>query len=326
MRRWLVWTNPFAGDEAGCSCFQKKVREEQKISEDNVSVVQDDESQDMSVADKSEEKERAAEAVVRSEVPHEEQVPAVQKKKKTSLDEPVVLPEPARKKNKGWAFGLSVGNNGPSLGNGGERDMVMGDVGGGMQGSNINLSATTNGVIVIPIEQELTFKDGMPYVHQRGDIPASADHRQPVSVGFSVRKELGKGFSLETGLMYTYLSSDVYMSGSRNKRAQKLHYIGIPLRANWNFVDTRRFIVYLSAGGAVEKCVYGKLGHEKQTVKPVQWSVLGAVGAQYNLSRRWGLYVEPGVSYYFDDGSLVQTIRKERPCSFTIQAGLRLSY
>ena len=305
---------------------RKKVREEQKISEDNVSVVQDDESQDMSVTDKSEEKEHAAEAVVRSETPHEEQVPAVQKKKKTSLDEPVVLPEPARKKNKGWAFGLSVGNNGPSLGNDGERDMVMGDVGGGMQGSNINLSATTNGVIVIPIEQELTFKDGMPYVHQRGDIPVSADHRQPVSVGFSVRKELGKGFSLETGLMYTYLSSDVYMSGSQNKRAQKLHYIGIPLRANWNFVDTRRFIVYLSAGGAVEKCVYGKLGHEKQTVKPVQWSVLGAVGAQYNLSRRWGLYVEPGVSYYFDDGSPVQTIRKERPCSFTIQAGLRLSY
>ena len=66
----------------------------------------------------------------------------------------------------------------------------------------------------------------------------------------------------------------------------------------------------------MEKCVYGKLGHEKQTVKPVQWSVLGAVGAQYNLSRRWGLYVEPGVSYYFDDGSPVQTIRK----------GLRLSY
>lgn len=77
---------------------RKKVREEQKISEDNVSVVQDDESQDMSVTDKSEEKEHAAEAVVRSETPHEEQVPAVQKKKKTSLDEPVVLPEPARKK------------------------------------------------------------------------------------------------------------------------------------------------------------------------------------------------------------------------------------
>ena len=90
---------------------------------------------------------------------------------------------------------------------------------------------------------------------------------------------------------------------------QKLHYLGIPLRVNWNFVDTRKFSVYLSAGGAIEKCVYGKLGDEKQTVDPVQLSVLGALGAQYNLSRRWGLYVEPGLSYYFDDGSKVQTIR-----------------
>ena len=86
------------------------------------------------------------------------------------------------------------------------------------------------------------------------------------------------------------------------------------------------FSVYLTAGGAIEKCVYGKLGDEKQTVDPVQLSVLGALGAQYNLSRRWGLYVEPGISYYFDDGSKVQTIRKERPCSFTLQAGLRLTY
>lgn len=91
-------------------------------------------------------------------------------------------------------------------------------------------------------------------------------------------------------------------------------------------MDTRHFTFYVSAGGAVEKCVYGKLGSEKQTVKPVQWSVLGNVGAQYNLSSRWGLYVEPGVSYYFDDGSPVQTIRKERPCSFTLQAGLRICY
>lgn len=294
---------------------------EPDMLEENLSIVQDNGPQDTPAAEKSEEKEHAAEVVVRSETVHEGQVPAAQGKKKTSLDEPVVLPEPIRKENRGWAFGLSVGKNGASLGNGDAGDLVMGDVaGGGIQGSNINLSATANGVITIPGEQELLFKNGMPYVMQKGDVPVSAEHRLPVSVGLSVRKNLGKGFSVETGLMYTFLSSDI------NNMVQKLHYLGIPLRVNWNFVDTRNFIVYLSAGGALEKCVYGKLGHEKQTVKPVQWSVLGAMGAQYNLSRRWGLYVEPGVSYYFDDGSPVQTIRKERPCSFTIQAGLRLSY
>ena len=54
-----------------------------------------------------------------------------------------------------------------------------------------------------------------------------------------------------------------------------------------------------------------KIGTESETVKPVQLSVMGAVGAPYNISNRVGLYVEPGVSYFFDDGSSIQTIRKE---------------
>ena len=260
-------------------------------------------------------------------VPKEEKKEPVRRStsKKTSLDEPRVISR-SQKREDGWSFGLSVGNRSGSS-DGGDKDLIYDSGPGGLvQGSNINLSATTNGVIAIPGEQELTFKDGMPYVLKRSDEPVDAKHRQPVSVGFSVRKNLGHGLSVESGLMYTYLYSDLYFGKGNNSVEQKLHYLGIPLRVNWNFVDTRKFSVYLSAGGAIEKCVYGKFGDEKQTVDPVQLSVLGALGAQYNLSRRWGLYIEPGISYYFDDGSKVQTIRKERPCSFTLQAGLRLTY
>ena len=74
---------------------------------------------------------------------------------------------------------------------------------------------------------------------------------------------------------------------------QKLHYVGIPLRANWNFLDKKLVTLYVSGGGMVEKCVYGKLGSEKETVKPLQFSVSGAVGAQVNATKRLGIYVEP---------------------------------
>lgn len=245
--------------------------------------------------------------------------------KKTSLDEPYVITR-SRKSEGRWSFGLSVGNH-AGLSGSGDKDFMSDGMGGNwVQGSNINLSATSDGVITIPAEQELMFKDGMPYVLNRSEEPVDAKHHQPISVGFSVRKNLGHGLSVESGLMYTYLHSDLYFGNGSDSKEQKLHYLGIPLRINWNFVDTRKFSVYLSGGGAVEKCVYGKLADETQTVKPVQLSVLGSVGAQYNLSSRWGLYIEPGVSYYFDDGSDTQTIRKERPCSFTLQAGLRLTY
>ena len=76
----------------------------------------------------------------------------------------------------------------------------------------------------------------------------------------------------------------------------------------------------------IEKCVYGKLGSEKETVKPLQFSVSGAVGVQLNATKRIGIYMEPGVAYFFDDGSSVQTIRKENPFNFNIQAGIRFTY
>ena len=196
----------------------------------------------------------------------------------------------------------------------------------GVLGNRIDLTTMADGAVAVYEDQELVFENGVPYLRSGERKIASVDHKMPVSVGISVRKELPRGFSVETGLVYTFLSSDIRYENSVEELSQKLHYLGIPLRANWSFVRTSLFDIYVSAGGMVEKCVYGKLGTESQTVKPVQWSVMGNIGVQYNIGKRVGIYVEPGVSYFFDDGSSVQTIRKENPCNFTLQAGLRLTY
>jgi hypothetical protein len=98
------------------------------------------------------------------------------------------------------------------------------------------------------------------------------------------------------------------------------------------------------AGGAVEKCVSGKRsiigsvstsnagkdeqfsgGEENVKVKPLQWSLSAAAGAQFKITEKLGIYAEPGVVYYFDDGSNVNTIRKEHPFNFNIQLGVRFT-
>ena len=230
-------------------------------------------------------------------------------------------------KSRGWSVGLSVGNTGGlALGDNAMGENMLQNSPGSGFGGKIDLSSTANGVLAIPEGEELIFKDGLPYLQKRATRIASIDHKQPLSFGFSVRKGLVKGFSVETGLTYTYLASDIKYEDSSEKVNQKLHYIGIPLRANWNFIDKKSFTMYVAAGGAMEKCVYGKIGSKDETVKPLQFSVMGAVGAQYNISNRVGLYVEPGVAYFFDDGSQVQTIRKDNPCNFTLQGGIRLTY
>ena len=191
--------------------------------------------------------------------------------------------------------------------------------------SRVSMLSVSNGLMQIPNDQTLVFEDGVPYLRQAKQI-VDIKHHQPISFGLSVRKALGKDFSLESGLTYTLLSSDAKLADNDQQIEQKLHYIGIPLRANWNFLDKKLVTLYVSGGGMVEKCVYGKLGSEKETVKPLQFSVSGAVGAQLNATKRVGIYVEPGVAYYFDDGSDIQTIRKENPFNFNIQAGIRLTY
>ena len=216
-----------------------------------------------------------------------------------------------------WSMGLSVGNSGGA----------STELGSGIPSymSRVSMVSVSNGLLSIPNDQQLVFEDGVPYLRQANQV-VDMEHHQPISFGLSVRKSLAKGFSVETGLTYTLLSSDAKFADSDQKTEQKLHYLGIPLKANWNFLDKKLFTLYVSGGGMIEKCVYGKLGTEKETVKPLQFSVSGAVGAQFNATKRVGIYVEPGVAYFFDDGSDVQTIRKENPFNFNIQAGIRLTY
>ncbi|WP_071147812.1 porin family protein [Bacteroides ihuae] len=216
-------------------------------------------------------------------------------------------------KNRKWTIGVSVTNiSGISNTN---DDVSAGD--------RLNLSMMNDGMMEVPNNQTIVFKEGVPYLEY--DI-ANIEHHQPITFGLSIRKQLLSHFSVETGITYTLLSSDVRLAEHTRRTEQKLHYIGIPLRANWDFMSKDKFTLYLTGGGLVEKSVYGKIGSQKLTVKSLQWSLSGGIGAQLNVSKHIGIYAEPGIAYFFNDGSDVETIRKETPCNLNIQAGVRFTY
>ena len=150
-------------------------------------------------------------------------------------------------------------------------------------------------------------------------------HHQPLSFGLTVRKEFAHGLSLESGVNYTLLWSDVRMQSGREDISQKLHFIGVPLRLNWQFLETGRFSMYVGAGGMLEKCVSAKFGSKSVDEPKVQWSVAGAVGAQYRLGNYVGLYFEPEVSHYFTETTL-RTSRTDSSLSLTLRLGVRLSF
>lgn len=283
--------------------------------------VQKEEQAPLEVEAKAGDRKAEVEQVEETKVAQQKQTDTEQPRNKprrpSSRDKLHIPTEKASSQKGTWSMGLSVGNSGGA----------STELGSGIPSymSRVSMVSVSNGLLSIPSDQTLVFEDGVPYLRQANQV-VDMKHHQPISFGLSVRKSLAKGFSVETGLTYTLLSSDAKFADSDQKTEQKLHYLGIPLKANWNFLDKKLFTLYVSGGGMIEKCVYGKLGTEKETVKPLQFSVSGAVGAQLNATKRVGIYVEPGVAYFFDDGSDVQTIRKENPFNFNIQAGIRLTY
>lgn len=179
---------------------------------------------------------------------------------------------------------------------------------------------------------------GIGIFNQGKSVKTEYKHRLPVRVGINVAYRLTDRLSVESGVSYTRLSSDMkdgtkdnYSSGS-----QILDYIGVPLNVKYRAFGYRRLSVYASAGLLTEKCVSGKTTHEyvisgekkkheteDVAAKPWQLSVNAALGAQFDVLRNVGVYVEPGVSYYFDDRSPLSTIYKEKPLNFNLNLGVR---
>ena len=143
-------------------------------------------------------------------------------------------------------------------------------------------------------------------------------HHQPVRFGLSLRYRLDNRRSVESGLTYTRLSSDITTKekGVTTMKEQRLNYIGLPLNVSYDLWKSRHFSLYVTAGGTIEKCL---------DTSSWQFSLNGAAGAEYKLTDVFSLYAEPGLGYYFNDGSTTPTIYQDRPLNFNLSVGLRFN-
>ncbi len=154
---------------------------------------------------------------------------------------------------------------------------------------------------------------------------------QPISFGLSVNIPISSKFSVSTGVVYTRLSSDFTSIANSlvYERQQKLHYVGIPLTVLYNVWQWYGLNVYATAGGQADfnvKAYMTTEGTETKLEKDnLQWSVNAALGVQYNFIPQLGIYVEPGIKHYFDNGSHIQNYFKYKPTNFNLQLGVRVN-
>ena len=163
-----------------------------------------------------------------------------------------------------------------------------------------------------------------PYEQDTKDV---THHDMPISIGLTASYSVTPRIALTSGLVYTLATSSFQHGASMPKETQTLHYVGIPLNLSYTIWGNSWLRTYIMAGAQADMNVKATLkadGHKSDIDNDrAQFSVTGGAGVQLNVAQQLGVYVEPGVRYYFDNGSAVQTIFKEHPTNFSLQVGLR---
>ena len=229
----------------------------------------------------------------------------------------------------GWSMQLYAENLTPSLGG------VNSDASGSYRDySHGTMAEPMPGVIPDPTAGGIYGEEYLlaSYKAIQRNQQGNAKHHAPVSVGLQVAFGIAPRLSLSTGLVYTRTSSDFYPyapSSSYNVH-QVLHYVGIPVGLNYEFWQSGGFHAYVMTGAEADYNVKNDTeeeGVKKENAKRdrVQFSGKASLGAQYDITPKVGLYIEPGAKYYFDNGSHVENTFKDKKLNFNLQFGLRFN-
>ncbi|MDH6310841.1 hypothetical protein M2451_003652 [Dysgonomonas sp. PFB1-18] len=179
-------------------------------------------------------------------------------------------------------------------------------------------------------------------------------HKQPVSFGITVGKQLNSRLSVETGLVYTRLSSKITSNSVFNlNETQTFDYLGIPLSLNYTFYQLGKAKLYLSVGGMVQKDINGRyksdmnfsisdisdtqLGHTLYYTEPyyidqsikqsnLQFSTHANLGISYPLYKKMYLYGTIGGAYYFNAGNEYRTIYSDKKTQLNLNLGVKFDF
>ncbi len=165
----------------------------------------------------------------------------------------------------------------------------------------------------------------------------------PLTLGLGIRIYLLPRLSVGTGVDYSLLTrtfTGTYTGPGNSGETQvteagnvqhTMQYIGVPLDIYYDIMSSDKIKFYVYGGGEAEYCVSNKytvFSSPKITcsepVRKFQYSIGGGVGVEFRLAENLGLYLDPGVKYYFPGGQ-PKSIRTDKPFMFNFDAGLRFS-
>lgn len=204
----------------------------------------------------------------------------------------------------------------------------------GLAGTNNTQSQNRIGPMKRPTTSPAPKETGIEETSTKGS------YNIPVSFGAGVKIGLNQRWSIGTGVRYTRLSRQFYGKYTKvgadgslaNPISSDIHnlqqYIGIPVNAYCNIVSNDMINLYAYAGGTAEKCIsdkYSVLGTDivhKEKIDGLQFSANAGIGVEFLLGKHVGVYIDPSLRYYFDNGQ-PKSIRTVQPLMLGFEMGIR---
>jgi hypothetical protein len=169
----------------------------------------------------------------------------------------------------------------------------------------------------------------------------TSNHKMTFRAGVMLNVPLSRHFSVETGLLYTILSSDITsVTGNIETLSQRsIYYLGVPVQAVWTPFSTRHFSCYLSAGPMVEFSfrtdwkTYGtiggmgagnEVGHSGQN--DWLWSLGANAGVQWHPYSKGAFFLQPGLSWHIPKSGVQESFYTAQPLAFVLSAGYRIIF
>ena len=206
----------------------------------------------------------------------------------------------------------------------------------GLTGTNSAQNSARRNLIKRPSISKAPAKTGIK------ETSTNSTYGIPLSFGAGVKFDFTPKWSLGVGVNYSLLSRKFFGEYHKVNAAGIIeedpissnitntqHYIGIPVNAFYNIVNSKSVNFYAYAGGAVEKCIADKYTLANTTIthkevpSGVQWSANVGIGAEFMIGNHLGLYIDPSLRYYFDNGQ-PKSIRTAQPFMLGFEMGLRV--
>ncbi len=174
---------------------------------------------------------------------------------------------------------------------------------------------------------------------------SETNHMQPVSFGVLTSFALTSRFQLETGLVYTYLSSETKskLADYNEREKVQFHYLGVPLNLNYTLFSINKLDMFVSAGAMIEKDISGRINYsdEKKTSafnsgyasnksskikqQNPQFSISSGLGITYPIYDNTKLFGKIGGKYYIKANNEFRTYYSDEKFGLNLQFGIKFN-